>query len=128
MKTKFPNTGDHTASWLPLAERIIDFFEQQKGIEPVILPLEENGFADALVVTGANSRRHCRGLADGVASICNENGQEFFGMEGYETGEWILVDCNEVIVNIFLEETRALYRLEELWGKKAFRANMEKKL
>lgn len=36
-------------------------------------------------------------------------------MEGYEAGQWILVDLNDIIVNIFLEPVRELYRLESLW-------------
>ncbi len=36
-------------------------------------------------------------------------------MEGYNQGQWILVDLNDIIVNIFQEQSRQLYRLEDLW-------------
>ena len=74
--------------------------------------------ADAIIVCGATSRRHAQGLADGVASLCREKGYEFLGMEGYEPGEWILLDLNNIILHIFQEEPRRLYRLEELWGSR----------
>ena len=38
-------------------------------------------------------------------------------IEGYNTGSWILLDYNEVIVNIFTEAERQKYNLEELLEK-----------
>lgn len=72
---------------------------------------------DIFIVATAASRRHAQGLADGISVICKERGYEFLGMEGYDLGEWILVDCNNVIVNILQEEQRKLYKLEELWRR-----------
>ena len=37
-------------------------------------------------------------------------------VEGLETGRWILLDYRDIMVHIFLPETRAFYRLEQLWG------------
>lgn len=102
------------------------FLEDRKALDIVLVRLE-NTFADAMIVVTAPSRRAAKGLADAVGQFCHENRHEFFGMEGYELGEWILVDCNDVIINIFLEETRDLYKLEELWksyvrpGKEVFK-------
>ena len=36
-------------------------------------------------------------------------------MEGYNQGKWILIDCDDVIVHIFQEETREFYDIEGLW-------------
>lgn len=106
-----------------LMARLDDFaslLAQQGAVEPETLLLtHENAFADALVVVGATSRRHAQGLADGLGKLCRDKNYEFLGMEGYELADWILVDCNDIVVNIFQEEPRKLYRLEELWkGKK----------
>ena len=38
-------------------------------------------------------------------------------IEGYNTGSWILLDYNEVIVNIFTESERQKYNLEEILEK-----------
>ena len=37
-------------------------------------------------------------------------------IEGYNTANWILMDYNDVIVHLFLKETREFYALERLWG------------
>ena len=45
-----------------------------------------------------------------------ENGGDAVGIEGLETGEWVLVDCGSAIVHIMQPALRAYYNLEELWG------------
>ena len=37
-------------------------------------------------------------------------------MEGLEDGKWILIDYNEIIIHVFLNETRQYYKLEKLWA------------
>lgn len=89
--------------------------EESKALSPVILPLSgENAIADALVIATATSRRHARALAQEAADWCKNNGRKTLHLEGFETGEWILVDANDLIIHIFLPEIRDLYRLVEL--------------
>ena len=38
------------------------------------------------------------------------------GIEGKNNPSWVLIDCDDVIVNIMLEDTRDFYDLESLWG------------
>ena len=38
------------------------------------------------------------------------------GIEGLETGEWVLVDCGSVIVHCMQPAVRDYYNLAELWG------------
>ena len=46
----------------------------------------------------------------------SEKKYEYLRMDGYTNGQWLLVDCNDVVVNIFQESTRELYNLEALWS------------
>lgn len=92
-----------------------EFLEGQKA-ENVFLHVfkEPNAVCDAVIIATANSRRHGKGLADGLLSLCRQRGREFLRMEGYEEAQWILVDCNDVIIHIFQPDTRQLYGLEDL--------------
>ena len=71
---------------------------------------------DRMIIASANSTRQTKALADNVAVKLKELGEEIHGREGDETGEWILVDLNEVLVHIMQPAVRAHYNLEELWN------------
>jgi ribosome-associated protein len=38
-------------------------------------------------------------------------------VEGLSEARWILMDYLDVVVHVFTPETRAYYRLEQLWGE-----------
>jgi ribosome-associated protein len=42
-------------------------------------------------------------------------------IEGEANGEWIIVDCAQVVVHIMQPNFRSYYHLEELWGEKPVR-------
>ena len=73
-----------------------------------------NGICDALIIATATSRRHAQGLADGILQLCTDQRREFLGMEGYDSANWILVDCNDIIIHIMQADARQLYRLEDM--------------
>lgn len=75
---------------------------------------EYHPVADAMLVVTATSSRHARGLAERLLEACRREGFEFLRMEGHDVGQWILIDCNDVMVHIFVADARALYRLEDL--------------
>ena len=57
-----------------------------------------------------------RSLADGLSELCKQEKFEILRTEGYQEGQWVLVDLNDIIVHIFQEPVRELYRLEALWS------------
>lgn len=125
MENNHPNTtpggrAPKQFSDLPASRKAADvaqWLEEHKALRVVCLDLEEQGgFADALIIASAGSVRHAQSLADGVSLMCREKNYEFLRTEGYATGQWILVDMNDIIVNIFQEPVRDLYALEALWG------------
>ena len=70
-----------------------------------------------MVIASANSPRQTRALADHVSKELKLRGAEVLSTEGEESGEWVLVDLDDVIVHIMQPAVRAYYRLEELWDK-----------
>ena len=74
---------------------------------------------EAMVMASAQSIRQAQALADHVLACCGDHGFSYLGMEGYRTGQWVLVDLNDVIVNIFQEDQRSFYNLEGLWSEGA---------
>jgi ribosome-associated protein len=77
---------------------------------------------DTLVIATAESNRQVKSLARHVRDKLKEAGATILGVEGEETGEWVLVDAGEIIVHIMQPAVRAHYNLEELWSNKPSRA------
>lgn len=81
----------------------------------------DGAISDYFVVCTATSDKHAQALADSVEKFMKEKAKNRPNVrEGYLAGEWILLDYVNVIVHIFLKETRNFYRLEALWGDAAF--------
>ena len=72
---------------------------------------------DRMIIASAASKRQTKALADNVVIKLKERGEQVMGCEGEESGEWILVDLNEVLVHIMQPAIRDYYNLEELWSK-----------
>lgn len=96
---------------------ISKWLEDKKAREPVIIDLRGKGaYADGIVIVSAGSVRHAQGLAEHVRMQAKAENYEFLHYEGFQTGQWILLDLNDVLVNIFQPQARALYNLEGLWS------------
>lgn len=99
---------------------VVNWLEEHKAARVVSINMHGQGcFAEALVVASAGSVRQAQSLSDGVGELCRQRNYEYLRTEGYAAGQWILVDMNDIVVNIFLEPVRELYGLEALWGRAA---------
>ena len=99
------------------ANKILQWIEEHKGINPASINLTgQHAFTEWLIVVSATSVRHAQSLSDGIAELCKENNYEFLSMEGKQSGQWILLDLNDIVINIFQESVRDLYGLEALWA------------
>jgi ribosome-associated protein len=72
---------------------------------------------ERMVIASAQSTRQTKALADNVVVKLKECGEQIYGREGEDSGEWILVDLGEVLVHIMQPAVRDYYNLEELWSK-----------
>ncbi len=70
---------------------------------------------DLMILATGRSGRHVRALADSVIESCKLVGQRPLGLEGKDTGEWVLVDLSDVVVHVMLPKVREFYDLEKLW-------------
>jgi ribosome-associated protein len=59
-----------------------------------------------------------------VKEEVNSKGGEVISIEGLETGEWVLVDCGDIVVHILQPMLRSYYQLEGMWGAKPVRVKL----
>jgi len=84
-----------------------------------VLVLDVRGltsYADYFVVMTADSDRQASAIADHVDETMKGKGLRKVGVEGYETGRWILVDYGDVVAHVMNRESRGFYDLEGLWA------------
>lgn len=72
-------------------------------------------YADYLVLMTGRSDRHVSAIAGSVDELLARNGTRAIFIEGLPAAQWVLIDFIDVVVHVFLEETRALYDLDGLW-------------
>jgi ribosome-associated protein len=80
---------------------------------------------ERIVIASGDSGRHVRSLARNVGDKARAAGIEVLSMEGEDAGEWVLVDLGDVVAHVMQPAVRAYYNLEELWGGKGRRAELE---
>ncbi|CAN1489942.1 COG0799 Uncharacterized homolog of plant Iojap protein [Burkholderiaceae bacterium] len=104
---------------------IVDALEDVKAQD--IRVFDTSGLSDLfdrVVIATGSSNRQTRSLALSVQADVEANGGEVISIEGLETGEWVLVDCGDVIVHILQPMLRAYYQLEGMWGAKPVRVKL----
>ncbi|MBB5021077.1 ribosome silencing factor [Desulfurispira natronophila] len=104
-----------------LLQRISQLADEKHATHPRALDLAAvSSFADYFFICTAESTRQAQAIADHITeTIKKETGRRPLGQEGYQAGEWILVDLDEVIVHIFTPQLREYYRIEALWEEAA---------
>ncbi len=104
---------------VPIVEKLTraaSWIREKKGGDILALDLtQSHTFTEGIIIVTASSIRHAQGLADHILAESKAERYEFLHMEGYQAGQWILLDMNDLVISIFQEETRELYRLEDLW-------------
>ncbi len=96
---------------------VTETIEELKGEDVVTLKvLEQSADIEAIVIATGRSTQHVRGIAENVKIEAKRLGMKVVGIEGTETGHWVLVDLAEVVVHIMTKKTREFYKLEKLWS------------
>lgn len=95
---------------------VVSALEDIKGEDIQIIDTRPyTSLFDRVVIASGNSTRHVSSLARNVHDKVKEAGGEIIGMEGQDSGEWVLVDAGDIVVHVMQPAVRAYYNLEELW-------------
>lgn len=101
---------------------------EKKASEIKLLDLRRlSDVTDFFVICTAEVELHARAIADHIMEGLKGKGIKAWHNEGYQNSRWILLDYVDVVVHIFLKETREFYGLERLWGDAKIKEIREKK-
>lgn len=91
--------------------------DDRKAIDLKVLHLEKvTDFTDYFLLCSGTSERQVQAIADAVLERLREEKVRPLHMEGYNRGQWVLLDYGDFVVHVFQEEPRKFYALERLWG------------
>ena len=96
---------------------VVEALEEIKATDITVLDVRRlTSLFDYMIVASAGSTRQTKALANNVQDKLRKIGARVLGVEGEQTGEWVLVDLGEIIVHVMQPAVRAYYNLEQLWG------------
>ena len=106
-KSEFPKNIALACAWV-----IANF----KGINIKIFDVKDSSsLCDYNIIASAQNTTQARSIVDVLAPALKANDQEIISLEGVHEAEWILVDAGDVIVHLFLETSRDVFDLDNLW-------------
>jgi ribosome-associated protein len=92
--------------------------DEKKGEEIVVLEVGEIiSIAEVFVLVSAPNTRLVRTIVEEIElalKLSDDEGPR--SVEGLDDATWVLMDYGDVIVHVFLGETRAYYDLDRLWA------------
>jgi ribosome-associated protein len=89
----------------------------RKALDLVVLDVQGlSGVTDYFLVCSGRSTTHLKSITDAIREELKEDGVRPLHTEGTTDSGWILLDYGDVLMHVFLEDTRAYYALERLWG------------
>lgn len=100
------------------AQLVAQWLDAKQGEDIVIMDVAElSSVTNMTIVVSARGAKHAKALAENILDRASEDKIEFLSMEGHKSGEWVLVDLNDVLIHVFLSELREFYNIEGMWSE-----------
>ena len=102
-----------------LVKTITEGIQEKKGKNIVVADLTEieDTICKYFVICEGNTPTHLAAITESVYDyVRKETGEKPFGVDGLRNSQWVALDYSDVLVHIFLPETREFYNLENLWA------------
>ena len=91
--------------------------EDMKAQDLCVLDVRKlTSVADYLLVASGTSSRHVKSMASKLIDSAKAAGERPLGVEGQDSGEWVLIDLADVVVHVMQPKVREFYKLEDLWA------------
>jgi ribosome-associated protein len=102
-----------------LASAIVHYAADRKAIDIVQLDLRTMiGYTDYFVICSGRTERQAKAIHDAIYEGMKSAHRRLpERVEGLPGARWILMDYLDVVVHVFVPDTREYYRLEQLWGE-----------
>ena len=117
VKIEIPNSNTPFADLDDEVKLAIKCAADKKAVNMVALDLREIAtFTEFFVIANGTNQRQVQAIADEIREqLKKQLNSKAVRVEGYSSGEWVLLDFGDFIVHIFDKDAREFYDLERLW-------------
>ncbi len=99
-----------------LANKIAKILSDKSASDINIIEVSDmTVITDYFIIASGRATTQVKALAEHVDDTLSKEGLEPRRREGISEGKWVAMDYGDVIVHIFLKETREFYHLDRLW-------------
>jgi ribosome-associated protein len=89
---------------------------EKKAYDVVVLEVEHlRSIADFFLIATGRSDTQVQSIAREIEERMARERQRPLSTEGLSLGHWAVLDYNDVVIHLFFEPVRAIYRLETNW-------------
>jgi ribosome-associated protein len=107
-----PQTMDARA----LAQKAAGLLADKKGEELVTIDVSEvSSLSDYVILVSGSSPPHLKAMFNDLQHELKQEGVHAFRKSGTPESGWMILDYVDLVIHIFLHETRHYYALEDLW-------------
>ena len=102
-----------------LIETIKEGIQEKKGKKIIIADLThiEDTICNYFILCQGNSPSQINAIVESIKEYTQkETNSKPIAVDGLRNAQWVAMDYTDVLVHIFLPETRAFYDLEHLWA------------
>lgn len=90
--------------------------DDKKGEDIAIIDIGDvSVLADYFIIAGGSNYNQVQAMADNVQEQLYKAGYPCKQVEGYQAGQWILLDFGDIVVHVFSRDDRRFYNLERIW-------------
>ncbi len=90
----------------------------KKALDVVLLEVADVvTYADYVLICSGRTSVQVKAIVSSIEDSLRKRKIRPLHIEGGSEAHWVLMDYDELIVHVFVEESRAFYNLERLWGE-----------
>lgn len=95
---------------------VISSLEDSKASDITVIDLKDKtSFARFMIIATGSVNKHVQAIASRLASDLKEQNFYNIHIEGMREANWVLIDIENIVVNIFKPDMREFYDIEKIW-------------
>lgn len=117
VRIEIPNVSIPFEEVDPEVQLAVRCAADKKAIDIKVLDLRQvASFTEFFVIASGSNQRQVQAIADETTEqLKKQLDRRPIRVEGYNAGEWVLLDFGDFVVHVFDREAREFYDLERLW-------------